>query len=494
MKRFAYYQPENLREAFGLMEKLKGRARYIAGGTDVIVRMKQKALQPEALISLRGVAELREASSKGSLTLGSMTLLRDIERSRFIAGAYPALAEAVGRLANPQVRNLATLGGNLCNAAPSADCAPPLMVLEASLNLEGPGGERAVPIEDFFHGPGKTCMDGSEILRAVRIPERADHAGMAFLKEGRTAQDIALASAAALLVMEGRVCRLCRLAAGAVAPVPLRLKKIEKEVQGREIDPELLERVAEMVSAEIRPISDVRSSEEYRRTVTGVLVKRAMIKALENAGRLSGDPAPLDLGTCEKTGRVLKSTGSKEAAGPDGKAFLRKTIHFALNGHEVSVEADSHWMLHQVLREAFHLTGTKEGCGQGECGACTVLLDGMNVDACLYPIYEVGWRSVTTIEGLIGEGNRLHPVQEAFIEKGGVQCGFCTPGMILSAKALLDENSGPSDTDIREAISGNLCRCTGYIQIIDSIKRAAERMVSERPEPKQMKTGEPREG
>jgi carbon-monoxide dehydrogenase small subunit len=154
---------------------------------------------------------------------------------------------------------------------------------------------------------------------------------------------------------------------------------------------------------------------------------------------------------------------------------MKKTIRFELNGHEVSAEVESHKMLLQVLRDRFELTGVKEGCGQGECGACTVLVDGINVDSCLYPVFEVDGKSVVTIEGLIGEGNALHPIQEAFIEKGGVQCGFCTPGMILSAKALLDENPDPDESLIKRGISGNLCRCTGYVQIVESIKQAAEK-------------------
>lgn len=153
---------------------------------------------------------------------------------------------------------------------------------------------------------------------------------------------------------------------------------------------------------------------------------------------------------------------------------MKKAIHFTLNGHDVSVEVESHKTLLQILRDNFHLTGTKDGCGQGECGACTVLVDGMSIDSCLYPAFEVEGKSVTTIEGLVGEGNRLHPIQEAFVENGGVQCGFCTPGMIMSAKALLDENPHPTDEEIRRAISGNLCRCTGYVQIIDSIRKAAK--------------------
>ena len=154
--------------------------------------------------------------------------------------------------------------------------------------------------------------------------------------------------------------------------------------------------------------------------------------------------------------------------------MMKKVIHFTLNGHEVSVEVESHKMLLQLLRESFQLTGTKEGCGKGECGACTVLINGLNIDSCLYPAFEVEGKSVTTIEGLVGEGNRLDPIQEAFIEHGGVQCGFCTPGMIMSAKALLCENPNPDEHEIRRGISGNLCRCTGYIQIVNAIKKAAE--------------------
>ena len=154
---------------------------------------------------------------------------------------------------------------------------------------------------------------------------------------------------------------------------------------------------------------------------------------------------------------------------------MKKRIQFTLNGFAVVVKAESHQMLLDVLRDSLHLSGTKYGCGEGECGACTVLVDGVSIDSCLYPAFEIEGKKVTTIEGLMGARNQLHPIQKSFVENGGIQCGYCTPGMIMSAKALLDENPHPGPDEIRRGISGNLCRCTGYVQIIESIAKAAQK-------------------
>jgi len=157
----------------------------------------------------------------------------------------------------------------------------------------------------------------------------------------------------------------------------------------------------------------------------------------------------------------------RETGGSPGKQ-----VRLTVNGKAYELDVQPGETLLELIREDLGLTGTKEGCGLGECGACTVIMDGKTVNSCLVLAAEADGKQITTIEGL-ADGDRLHPVQQAFIDHGGLQCGFCTPGMIMSAKALLDENQNPSDEEIRKGISGNLCRCTGYTKIIESIKAAA---------------------
>ena len=152
---------------------------------------------------------------------------------------------------------------------------------------------------------------------------------------------------------------------------------------------------------------------------------------------------------------------------------MKQILNFTLNGEPIQVEIEPHLTLLQLLREKLELTGTKEGCGMGECGACTVLLDGMTVNSCIFPAVEAEGKSITTIEGIADGKGGLHPIQKAFIEHGAIQCGFCTPGMVLSVKALLDEIPKPTEEEIRNGIAGNLCRCTGYLQIIQAVKAAS---------------------
>jgi aerobic carbon-monoxide dehydrogenase small subunit len=149
-------------------------------------------------------------------------------------------------------------------------------------------------------------------------------------------------------------------------------------------------------------------------------------------------------------------------------------IDFILNGHQTKLAIQEHWTLLHLLREELGLLGTKEGCGSGECGACTVNIDGKAINSCIYLAVDINGKVVETVEGLASETGELHPLQKAFVENGGIQCGFCTPGMLMSSKALLKENPNPTEEEIRHALAGNICRCTGYIQIFDSVKAARD--------------------
>ena len=158
---------------------------------------------------------------------------------------------------------------------------------------------------------------------------------------------------------------------------------------------------------------------------------------------------------------------------------MKMDISFTLNGAAVEAAVDPHKRLLDLLRDQLMHTGTKEGCGHGECGACTVLVDGLPINACLFPAPEVDGRAVITIEGLAKQGNVLSLLQQAFVDRGAIQCGFCSPGMILSAKALLDASPDPSEEQIRDALVGNLCRCTGYVQIVEAVQHAAQQINAE---------------
>ena len=159
---------------------------------------------------------------------------------------------------------------------------------------------------------------------------------------------------------------------------------------------------------------------------------------------------------------------------------MKQTLSFTLNGNAMEVEVEPHWTLLHLLREELEMTGTKSGCEAGECGSCTVLINDMAVNACLFPVMEIEGTEITTIEGLAKPSGELHPLQQAFVDHGGVQCGYCTPGMIMAAKGLLDENPYPTEDEIRHALAGNFCRCTGYVQIVAAVKAASQRLAEGR--------------
>lgn len=280
MKRFDYIIPKDLKEAISCVKGLGERAKYIAGGTDILVRLKQRAVDLDCLVSLRRLPELHGISlNSQGIVIGGATPIRHLLGSEIIQRHVPVLIEALRVLANPQVRNVASLSGNICNAAPSADSVPPLMALETTLHLEGDRGRRTVALEDFFLGPGQTQRQNEEVLTQISIKLPSKDQRFAFEKIGRVSQDIAIVNGAICLSMEKGEIRDVKIVLGAVAPTPLRLVRLEERLRGERLSSTLIHEIQKMAEREVRPISDVRASEEYRRHISGIVVKRLIERA-----------------------------------------------------------------------------------------------------------------------------------------------------------------------------------------------------------------------
>jgi carbon-monoxide dehydrogenase medium subunit len=257
------------------MEAVPG-ARLVAGATDLLVRIRNGELHPPALVSLRSIPELAGVETGATIRIGAMTAISDLIRSRALRDACPVLATAAGKLGSAQIRNTATVGGNLCNCSPCADTATPLLVLEARVRLQSPRRDREVPLNEFFRGPGESCLAPDEILTEILLERPGGDGGAVFFKKGRVKMDLAVASLSVRVEMEGRTCRKARVAAGSVAPVPLRLPKVEALLEGAAVSGELAAEAQRLAAESISPITDVRATEGYRRHMIGVYMKRAL--------------------------------------------------------------------------------------------------------------------------------------------------------------------------------------------------------------------------
>ena len=465
--RFAYLEPGSVAEAVQLLQEHGPRAKVLAGGTDLIVHLKMERSAPEALISLGKIPGLdRIAIRDGHLHLGARATIRALELDNRIQAHFPALTDACLSFSTTQVQTMGTVGGNLGNGSPASDTAPALIVLGAEVELTGPAGKRRLPLESFFTGPGKTVLQPGEIITDVILPKPARGAGSAFLKISRVAADIAKASAAVCLVREGDRVASARLAFGSVGPTPMRTPKAEQALAGQVFSEDLVTRAAQIASEEITPISDVRSTAAYRREAVRAMVYDALHGAWRRAGQ--GDAEPW---LAEPAATPLEEA---PALGHWIAADEKHRIELKVNGKPHSVWVGPNDLLLNVLRDQLQLTGTKYGCGIGECSACTVQLDGAPVLSCLVLAAAAAGHEIVTVEGLQKPDGQLDPLQEAFIDYAAYQCGFCTPGVLMTAKALLNEKPAPTEDEVRHYLRGNICRCTGYVSIVRAVMSCAE--------------------
>ena len=312
MKKFDYLKPKTLEEALSLLAQHGKKAKLIAGGTDVIVMIKQKAISPEALISLRGIPGLDQIQYDGTLRIGGMVTHRALEKSELIRKEFSALADAVDALGSIQIRNVATIGGNICTAAPSADTATPLLILGTQVKIKSLKEERMVPIEEFFRGPGETILKKGEIVTEFVIPKPLPNTGSAYWKhQRRLALDLPILGVSTLLTLDKGtvscsdmlcttspissilhtmeqdqlICKEVRIALGVAAPVPIRATKAENLLRGKKISDELLEEVAETAVKEAQPRDTIRGEAWYRSDMIKVLVKRMAMKSIERVVR-----------------------------------------------------------------------------------------------------------------------------------------------------------------------------------------------------------------
>lgn len=277
MNSFDHFTPATLSEALSLLAERNGGAAIIAGGTDLLLRMKNGFAKPRAVVNIKRIPDLRGISfdSTSGLRLGALTTLRDLTRSPQILDLYPVLALAAGLMASEQIRNLATLGGNLCNASPSADLAPPLIALEAVACLVSLSSERQIPLADFFTGPGKSVMQRGELLKEIIVPP--PQGKTVYLKHSpRAFMDIAIVGAAVRIDKQGGKCRQARITLGAVAPTPLRARSGEEILEGQALTDERIRQAAKISAESCSPISDVRGAAWYRKRMVEVLVRRGI--------------------------------------------------------------------------------------------------------------------------------------------------------------------------------------------------------------------------
>ena len=465
-----YYSVTSVAEALPLLDQFRERARIIAGGTDIILEL-ERGLRPtvETLIDISRVPGLDDiAFEDGWFSLGPLvTHNHVVGDERLVARALP-LAQACWEVGAPQIRNRGTVAGNLITASPANDTITPLLAMDAEVRLISVTGERVVPLSAFYAGFRQTVMQPNELLSEIRFRALPETARGIFLKLGlRRAQAISVVNAAVVLDIDEDAVRHARVALGSVAPIVIRAPLAENALIGHELTPDAINAAARAAAATPTPIDDIRSTAAYRTEAVRVLVSRALkaLAAGTERERWPHDPAML---WGPNHARVVD--GLAMPAEHDRQAPIATTV----NGEAYLLSTGQEKTLLRFLRDDVGLTGTKEGCAEGECGACTVFLDGVAVMACMVAAPRAHGAEIVTVEGL-QDGEVLHPIQSAFVEHGAVQCGYCTPGFLMSGAKLLEEHPQPDRSQIEQSITGNLCRCTGYYKIIEAFASAAQK-------------------
>jgi len=480
-----YYTPTSVDEALRFLAEHGPEARVIAGGTDLLVELRRGNRQARVLIDVTRIGNLDRVrlGDEGLIHVGpAVTHNRAVASGLLAERGFP-LALACRRVGTPQVRNRGTVAGNLITASPANDTIAVLWALDAHLTLRSVRGERTLSFADFYQGVRQTALAPDEMVTDIVFPALEPNQRGTFIKLGlRRANAISLVNAAVLLTFDQSTITQARITLGSVAPTVIRAPEAEGVLVGVALSEERIAEAADLAARAAVPIDDIRSGADYRGEMVRVLVHRALTGLRDGT---DGSTGPVLSGAEGlTTGRAAFPTAPPMLWGHTGGRFPRlagktvchrdegpEPIECTVNGENVVVQGAGGKTLLAMLREDVGLTGTKEGCGEGECGACTVWMDGIAVLACLVPAPRTHGTRITTVEGL-AQGGELHSLQQAFIDEGAVQCGYCTPGFVMAGASLLEEIPHPTREQIVAGLTGNLCRCTGYYKIVRAIERA----------------------
>lgn len=288
--RFDYLEPHTIKEAVSLVSKYDGRAKVIAGGTDLMNLIRTKMIKPEYVVDIGHVPGLDyvKYDDKGALSIGALTTIRALEMSAEVKEHHPVISQAAGQLGSMAIRNVGTIGGNLCHAAPSAETAPSLIGLGSRVKIVGPAGERTIALEDFFTGPGQTVLQSGEMVVEIQVPSMPPHTKGVYLKHSiRGTADLAIVGVAVIATLDGERCMNVKIVLGAVAPTPMRARNAEEVLEGKEMGDALIENAAQAASDESRPITDVRASADYRKEMVKVFTRQAIRGAVPILGAVN---------------------------------------------------------------------------------------------------------------------------------------------------------------------------------------------------------------
>ena len=441
-----YEAPESLDAAVSLLAGAPGQARILAGGTDLLVQLRAGLIEPDLVVDLKKIPAMHRITAEdGGFRIGAAVSGAELGEHPEVKRLWPGVVEAVELIGSTQIQGRATMVGNMCNASPAADSVPAMIAAGAIVAVSGPGGQREVPVEEICIAPGKTSLAKGEIVTSVFLPARPPRIGRRLSalhpahRDGhrggrRRRQPDARRRAAAA--------RAARVGLGAVAARPLLVAEAAAALVGTTVDAG-------------------RARAAGRRRV-------GRLPADRRQARHQGIP---DQGR----GRAGAPGGGDRARAREGELMAKIHVTTTVNGDAVEFLCDPEQTLLDVLRDELQLTGSKEGCASGDCGACSVIA-GRPAGLLLPGARRRGRGPVGRDDRGHGAGRRLHPLQQKFLEHAALQCGICTPGFLVAAKALLERDPDPSETEVRYWLAGNLCRCTGYDKIIRAVLDTAAEM------------------